>query len=1838
MPGAMPVTDYRVEAFLGEGGYGCVYKVVNTRTKIPKALKVITLRDTQGYKEYQALALFREIRDPNLVPIENYWLKDEHGREIKFTEDESLNIAGRGVVELLILMGLGDKSLADRLKECYEATGTGIPVDKLMDYMHSIASAIDFLNLPKTVGDRQNVAIQHGDIKPGNVLMVGNGVQVGDYGLAQAISVTPDTGKSRTTSGNAAGTPEYASPEQMGGKASRNSDQYSLAISYYEMRTGKLPFDDQVTRWACLVPDGLDFGLVPEAEQEVLHKATSRQFAQRYPSCVDFVRALRRVHDSIPVPTEASKSRKTPMDIPRLTPISRPIVDRLKPGSTDFVPGIQLVDRLGIENEEELWRVYDVQEKQYALLKIIRGTNPSRAFDEYNLLYKLQNIKYERILNVQRLWVVDQHGKEYASEKIQQPNMLVDKYVLVLIEAVEKTLEDHIGDLKQNTNVERLKRKWYDIISNLRFGADYWNDYCGQGYCDLNPASILVNQYDQVKIDSARIAKFLRKGGSQSSQLAESFSFRAPELYDTGHTKQSDQYSLAMIYFWLSTGETVFPPNYRPADIKAYLDNSCLDFSNELPDEAPVLTQATLLYPEQRFPDSVAFIEAFHVALKYTDIRSFDPEKVKEGIKKKEEQAGRTSSGSRNEEVVPVQTSEPMTRLAEVPIDGTIQFPMLSDEDLAQYQLERVTKPAQPPTTQKGWNGKPTAKDEKKTEVDKKKTEVEKKKTFVEPVKEETGGLNLDDDVDEKKRSPWPFRIVLILVLLGAFAGTLYVVYSGPIHPTVLVSTPPEPPDYSVFSKASLAANDDGYEILDPRSPEVPLQRKWEDDYKVLRQKLQESKEIDKIPGLLKDYREFHQANPIAIQLLDKIDVFAASALKINKCLADKQPVSELNSSLEAYIRAKEQLGSDVSSDLKDTYSGIESQLVKHARSMIENVSKDTLWTENAQFFEMVQINANVDDSTKALIETGMLECALMKKDKDTKPLKPIEGDAYRQYVSAIQTTLQSKPDYRNAVGLLRKALPKPNEPEKILKDRIDNIAAILNNSLVSFKANRSGFANYSDKLAAADALQILLALPALGKGENNASRYIMEVASLLAEAKDKSCVTWYQRIDTNQLMTSQLSEEEKVNYALQQSKSFKKYSTKQDELVSAYLAALTVIDAYQTNLQAEEIAEWIINPCLEIKKETQGDANAYKKLGLAMFKYHNIMLDKMTQWSNYCADKNRNCNEYLLDIAKFCVEMDGSNEQAATYAIFHEFNVIDPRWTYADKRFKDVREKWQSFINKSNGTSNNGLLIKHLQSRIHLRNALDIAPDDSMANERDRLLKLSLSLADTTIDSLHKDNTPSYVQIIISEYVAYIYNSVCNHTNDKAFRTKYYDKAIQICNATKIKYSDIPPYLASRIWHTIGITQEDKGFYLADLNSYEESVKAYDYASNGKTEISDKIALDKSRCCYRFAKSMKINLEAFFITMNSNDYFVKCIIEKSTRDRMQHISASSISLSSLINSDSTDSHIKIEAMIFLSKIDYDTYANDKSDSLNINTVRQLYETIMLLANALSLCEKCGGYQEKSVYNDFVVKSCIFYSRYCNSRDAKNYILNREGADYRKYVLYHDKIRDSVTAHTKSMQSKNKLKNSASLLKSVQDIYNSDTKFANFIQRDGRASVTESFVSACESQSEDIRKISSSVYFSFASDIYTLPGAIDTPDYKQTYDYYASSAKKMYDVYISLMETDSASIYDDLLLCIIDINRSMLVKRDPRLFLLQLELQDRLFTAFPHYYVSNNSKVVLTLIDYACNAAKSKLIDDRLRGEIQNLATKHIEKVEGVSSGSFRERIGQMKRTLTSEQ
>jgi serine/threonine protein kinase len=321
-PGDVILPGYRLTKRLGSGGFGEVWRA-EAPGGMGVAIKILAnLGRREGGREYRALQTIKNIRHAHIVPLFGVWLKASDGRVLSEAElqeaekrilavgpaaaerpgaDAAAGPAGLESLELIVAMGLGDQTLYDRLRESQRDQGRPLPPEQLLPWMQQAALALDHFNSSSRRSAENSKAVQHCDIKPQHMLLVGDVVQVCDFGLARA------QGEVRATS-NTMASLAYAAPEMVSPPydPSPTTDQYSLAISYVEMRTGQLPYAEltPITILRAKMDGLMDLSSLAPAEARVIGRALEVDPAKRWQTCAEFVRALQ---SSVPRARESSR-------------------------------------------------------------------------------------------------------------------------------------------------------------------------------------------------------------------------------------------------------------------------------------------------------------------------------------------------------------------------------------------------------------------------------------------------------------------------------------------------------------------------------------------------------------------------------------------------------------------------------------------------------------------------------------------------------------------------------------------------------------------------------------------------------------------------------------------------------------------------------------------------------------------------------------------------------------------------------------------------------------------------------------------------------------------------------------------------------------------------------------------------------------------------------------------------------------------------------------------------------------------------------------------------------------------------------------------------------------------------------------------------------------------------------------------------------------------------------------------------------------------------------------------------------------------------------------------
>jgi serine/threonine protein kinase, bacterial len=281
--GMEPCPGYRLTKPLGTGGFGVVWEGKATSDGARVAFKFLNCADQSAnfvVNEIRLLVNLKAVRHKHLIELYNVVASPNH---------------------IILCMERADWNLSDLHRAYRQQAHVNVPPKLLCDWMDQAADALDFLatqklqkSLPGATG------LQHCDVKPTNLLVHDNVLKVADFGLSG-----PQMWDQRNS--YFVGTPPYAAPEMYEGRITDRIDQYALAVTYYELRSGRYPFPVSDKLKPPTMPPDLRM-LTNEKERAVLLRAMHRNWMDRYPNCQSFAIAIREAIEpsgAEPIPVNA---------------------------------------------------------------------------------------------------------------------------------------------------------------------------------------------------------------------------------------------------------------------------------------------------------------------------------------------------------------------------------------------------------------------------------------------------------------------------------------------------------------------------------------------------------------------------------------------------------------------------------------------------------------------------------------------------------------------------------------------------------------------------------------------------------------------------------------------------------------------------------------------------------------------------------------------------------------------------------------------------------------------------------------------------------------------------------------------------------------------------------------------------------------------------------------------------------------------------------------------------------------------------------------------------------------------------------------------------------------------------------------------------------------------------------------------------------------------------------------------------------------------------------------------------------------------------------------------
>ena len=217
LPGTVLAGRYRLDALIGGGSFGTVFRARHLELEREVAVKVLA---TSAGTDPEALARFRRegasacrVQHPNAVAVLDFGVN-------------------QGGVAYLVMELLHGHSVERELE-----VKSQLPPRRCAEIMVPVCSALAAAHA---------VGLLHRDIKPSNVFLhqtpQGEVPKILDFGIAK-MSGEAAIGQSLTVDGSLLGTPAYMAPERFRrGPYGTPSDVYSTGVMLYEMLSGRLPF------------------------------------------------------------------------------------------------------------------------------------------------------------------------------------------------------------------------------------------------------------------------------------------------------------------------------------------------------------------------------------------------------------------------------------------------------------------------------------------------------------------------------------------------------------------------------------------------------------------------------------------------------------------------------------------------------------------------------------------------------------------------------------------------------------------------------------------------------------------------------------------------------------------------------------------------------------------------------------------------------------------------------------------------------------------------------------------------------------------------------------------------------------------------------------------------------------------------------------------------------------------------------------------------------------------------------------------------------------------------------------------------------------------------------------------------------------------------------------------------------------------------------------------------------------------------------------------------------------------------------------------------------------
>lgn len=255
------VGKYKIIRSLGSGGFGSVFLAKDTWLNLQVAIKVPHRQSTELFKLLKEPRLQAALDHPNIVRM----ISAEKANKIFF----------------MVMEYVKGESL-ERILEKEKVLDS----DRAIDYIVQICDGVDHAHANKII---------HRDLRPSNILVSERGIiKITDFGTSAWLNGVP-------YASTRIGSPPYMAPEQFQGKATFQSDIYSIGCIFYEMLIGRPPIFDpdpfkilEKAQEGKITPPRLKNNRIPKEIDRIIMKCLASRIEDRYRRPAEIIKDISR--------------------------------------------------------------------------------------------------------------------------------------------------------------------------------------------------------------------------------------------------------------------------------------------------------------------------------------------------------------------------------------------------------------------------------------------------------------------------------------------------------------------------------------------------------------------------------------------------------------------------------------------------------------------------------------------------------------------------------------------------------------------------------------------------------------------------------------------------------------------------------------------------------------------------------------------------------------------------------------------------------------------------------------------------------------------------------------------------------------------------------------------------------------------------------------------------------------------------------------------------------------------------------------------------------------------------------------------------------------------------------------------------------------------------------------------------------------------------------------------------------------------------------------------------------------------------------------------------------